>query len=99
MRLGWCGRPRLWWAHLHIRDPAWLRANEGPAAPVCPPLGGPPTDRDGPVRAGSVPFGDVCRASRDVRHISRAAPRVRVTNVAVCGTFVTSGRAGGALAL
>src|SRR4051794_24780228 len=40
MRVLRCARPRMGWAHLHIRDPAWLWASEGPAAPVCPPLEG-----------------------------------------------------------
>ena len=36
MRLVSPGRPRAWWAHLHIRGPAWLCAGQG--LPGAPPL-------------------------------------------------------------
>ena len=72
------------WAHLHIRDPAWLWGSEDRLPPVCPPLAG----HSIPGVSGSGRERDVCAAGRNVRRGSRWVGRVGVTNVAVSGTFV-----------
>ena len=49
----WSNRP-LWWAHLHIRGPAWLWAGQGLCAPGVPSSRRTMLYRDVPVRAGSA---------------------------------------------
>ena len=76
--------------------PGLVMGGSGAGAPGVPSSRRATPDRDVPVRAGSVRL----VTSRGIREFVtfRAPAGVRVTFVAVCGTFVTC-RAGGALAL
>ena len=67
--------------------PGLVMGWSGAGAPGVPSSRRATPDRDVPVRAGGVLFGDECRGSRDVRHISRGAPRVSGDKRCGCGTF------------